>query len=642
MASVPETSGDKLERPPAGATLTGILPNLGAPTHRWCYRDAHGDLFWQCRYLAKGDPAEGTEDHKEYRPWVWSARKLAWVARAPPQPRPLFHLDALQARPTVPVVIVEGEKCAEALQTLRPEEVVSCWLQGAAGAKYADWSPLQGRTVTLWPDNDNPGFDAMSWIAGHLFSLGAAVRIVNVPRETYPKGWDCADAIASGWSAEQIEAFITTHVMAVTAPAANVVSLQSRRIARATLEPEPAAAPAVWRAWGLDLSHKGLPYENTDNVCRVLAHFREEGGSFGEVWYDEFAQRIMTQTLRGARAWEEPDTIALQCYLQAHVHMKHLSKAFVHDAVCHAARQRTVNPVRQWLLDLPPWDGELRLENMLCEGWGAVRNDYTAAVGRCFVMGAVARIMEPGCQVDMLPVFEGGQGIGKTTALRDLFSRRWHTEPTYRMGDKDFYLALSSKWCVELSELAAFKGASAELVNSVVTRVEDYFRVPYERMPSAHPRMCVFAGTTNADDWNHFEYGDRRYLPVQCAQIDNAWIRTHREALFAEALHRYRAGEVWHDVPFLQACQEREERRAQDSWRDHIERFLRRATFTTVAELLRYPLEIPVDKWTPAVQDRLVRVLRELHWLRTRTRDADGHQVRGWRCPPGWPPTPKA
>ena len=74
-----------------------------------------------------------------------------------PNPRPLYNLDKLSARPEAPTMIVEGEKATDAAAELLPDFVVTTSPFGAKSAGKADWSPVEGRDVTIWPDNDEAG-----------------------------------------------------------------------------------------------------------------------------------------------------------------------------------------------------------------------------------------------------------------------------------------------------------------------------------------------------------------------------------------------------------------------------------------------------------------------------------------------------
>lgn len=94
------------------------------------------------------------------------------------------------------VVVCEGEKARDALAAASFGAVGT--VTGAAGCPSdASLQPLVGRTVILWPDNDNPGREHMEKIARRLLALGqpaVAIRWVDWP-DAPPKG-DAADCPA--------------------------------------------------------------------------------------------------------------------------------------------------------------------------------------------------------------------------------------------------------------------------------------------------------------------------------------------------------------------------------------------------------------------------------------------------------------
>ena len=109
-----------------------------------------------------------------------------------PEPRPLYNLPAISAVDAV--VLVEGEKCADAL--MRVGIVATTAMGGAATAiDKTDWSPLTGKTIAVWPDHDAAGAKYADAVITKLRSIGAQVRRVTVPMDK-PKKWDAADADA--------------------------------------------------------------------------------------------------------------------------------------------------------------------------------------------------------------------------------------------------------------------------------------------------------------------------------------------------------------------------------------------------------------------------------------------------------------
>jgi hypothetical protein len=173
---------DAAEHPGNGAL---VHPELGAPRQTYEYYSADGRLIGAvCRW----EPAAGK---KEIRPAIREAGSWRWKAFA--DPRPLYRLPNIAAHPDKPVLMVEGEKAAEAAIELLPGYVVTTWPGGTGAVGKVDLSPLAGRHVVLWPDNDEPGRKAMRAVADRL--TGAkSVRGVKLPEEL-PSGWDLADAI---------------------------------------------------------------------------------------------------------------------------------------------------------------------------------------------------------------------------------------------------------------------------------------------------------------------------------------------------------------------------------------------------------------------------------------------------------------
>lgn len=171
-----------------------IHPRLGAPSRTWAYTDAYGGILG---YVSRFDPKG---ERKQILPQTF--RDGAWVWKGFDEPRPLYGLDALAARPADKVLVVEGEKAADAARKLLPAMVVVTWNGGAQAVAKADITPLRGRVLTLWPDADEPGIKAMEVLAERV---GEPCRIVGV--DGMPEGWDAADALAEGWDTAKVQSW---------------------------------------------------------------------------------------------------------------------------------------------------------------------------------------------------------------------------------------------------------------------------------------------------------------------------------------------------------------------------------------------------------------------------------------------------
>jgi hypothetical protein len=124
-----------------------------------------------------------------------NGKKTFVVPGGMPTPRPLYGLERWHT--SAFVVLVEGEKCADALTSIGVDATT---LMGGSSTiiDKTDLTPLAGKTVILWPDNDAPGFKLMDEMAAPLAAIGCIVRRLNPPPGR-PDKWDAADAIAEGF-----------------------------------------------------------------------------------------------------------------------------------------------------------------------------------------------------------------------------------------------------------------------------------------------------------------------------------------------------------------------------------------------------------------------------------------------------------
>ena len=132
--------------------------------------------------------------------------RCTWKWQAFNAPRPLYKCELLNKKPSADVVIVEGEKAAEALAAKLPDHVVLSWAGGSKAINQSDWAVLEGRNVSIWADNDEPGRTA----AKQLQSITQG-NLIDAPSEK-AEGWDAADAVAEGWTTEGLKELIASNV----------------------------------------------------------------------------------------------------------------------------------------------------------------------------------------------------------------------------------------------------------------------------------------------------------------------------------------------------------------------------------------------------------------------------------------------
>ena len=197
------------------------VPNhyeMGKPNKVWEYRDECGELLMKiCRFNKDG----GKEDRPlTYRQYKNGTRR--WAYKGLDKPRPLYGLDRLADRPDAPVIVCEGEKATDDAQALFPEYIAVTSPNGAKSAHSADWKPLEGRNVTIWPDNDAPGQAYAKSVAQILFDLNMEALVITVP-EDFPSGWDLADPLPEGIFEEALTAMLAEAKTAITDPLKELV-----------------------------------------------------------------------------------------------------------------------------------------------------------------------------------------------------------------------------------------------------------------------------------------------------------------------------------------------------------------------------------------------------------------------------------
>lgn len=400
-------------------------------------------------------------------------------------------------------------------------------------------------------------------------------------------------------------------------------------------------------------SEKGTITPTLFNTLHVLEN---DPAWQGVLAFNQFSYRITKRTAApvatsAAGEWVDIDDVRLQVYLTKSYGFEP-KKATVMDAVTEVAHAHPFHPVREWLGCLK-WDGTPRLHRLLGEYFGCASTPHTAAAraegaGHAarlmkylelasvkWIVGAVARIMRPGCKLDTMLVLEGGQGVFKSTSIRVLFGDEWFSDSKLTIGDKDALAQMQGKWCYEMSEMDAHRKADDTAFKQFLSSPVDRVRWHYGKRAEDVPRQCIFVGTTNMDHYGKDETGMRRVWPAVVGRVDLAAIATDRNQLFAEALELFRNGTPWwvsRDVIALDPSadpvdgpvtewdifdEQGEQRQNLDAWETPIFEWLQTNNglkYVTTAQVMGDALKLDVARWTPPEQKRVNAILRRLGW----------------------------
>jgi len=316
-----------------------------------------------------------------------------------------------------------------------------------------------------------------------------------------------------------------------------------------------------------DYGTKGVPH-NLHGLAAVIEEMQATGEA-PVMWMNSLTGQLHTGGVdEDERIDIEEASIDLMMKFHGLGH-KWVKKGSVMDALAYLASKNKANPIESKFKGLI-WDRIPRIDKWLTTYLGTEDTEYNTAIGRKWLISAVARGLRPGCQADHMLILEGTQGIGKSQALRVL-GGHYHVEYGGSIGgptseNKDMVAIMAGKSIIEISELHSFRRSSIEGLRNFLTVTADDVRLAYRRDSRRIPRTVVFAGTTNDVRKQYIEdvTGARRFWPTVCGKIDIPALKDDVDQLWAEAAHYFEEGEDWWDIPAEILKPEQDERKIDD------------------------------------------------------------------------------
>lgn len=382
-----------------------------------------------------------------------------------------------------------------------------------------------------------------------------------------------------------------------------------------------------------DVTAEGLKKKTLNNCVNYFMELKS--GLHGTVAWDEFMDQVMIvarlpwhphdiEIPKDGLPWTDEDTTLCRYYLSKERKFD-IHPSIIVEAMIVSAKKHPNHPVRNHL-NFMTWDGTPRLDTWLTDYCGVVDTPYARAVGAKTLLGAVARVFQPGVKFDYMLVLEGNQGTGKSTVVA-ILGGFWYGDLIINPHDKDTVAAMKGKWIVEASEMDFATKAEAQAQKAFLSRQVDVMRMAYARLTKAFPRQCIFIGTMNLEaDPGYLKdtTGNRRFWPVLTREIKLKELRKVRDQLMAEATYRYKNGETLYidDVRVHEmAVAEQHARRQIDPWVEKISEWLNADQFGTARKVVT-AMEIWVEclngvekQLDRRNQLRIANVLRmELGW----------------------------
>lgn len=352
------------------------------------------------------------------------------------------------------------------------------------------------------------------------------------------------------------------------------ITLAKDAKARAVLdfESEVEEVDENWEA-KLDRTEEGGVRANITNAVLILKHHPALQG----IRFNELSGAIEVQGglpwRRPNKYWRDADDAQLYGWVADQYGVQFPENKFT-KALAIVTDQRRFNPLKDYIRGLPDWDGVPRVDTLLVDYLGAEDSAYTRAVTRKTLIGAIQRVLEPGCKFDTVLVLDGKPGIGKSTLLRKL-GGKWFSDSLSLADTRDKTAAekLQGVWIMEIGEMQGTRKADIDVMKGFLSRQVDEYRAAYGRVVERHPRTAIICGTTNSTTgFLRDTTGNRRFWPVTVEGGGrlSVWEITEetRAQIWAEAMAYTAEGET----SYLDAEMEKEAAKAQQAALEYDDR----------------------------------------------------------------------
>lgn len=334
------------------------------------------------------------------------------------------------------------------------------------------------------------------------------------------------------------------------------------------------------------------------------------------------------------RPLTDTDYTNLRVWLETAGNCDPIPHEMIRHGVALVAERNQMDTAKIWLESLA-WDGRERIESFCPDYFGTANTRYERNVGLYLWTALAGRVMEPGCQADMVPVLIGRQGIGKSRGVQALVPSPEHYVEV-RLDEADDVIARKCRGVLvgELAEMRGLRAAEIERVKAFITRTHERWVPKYKEFATNYPRRFLIVGTTNDEEFLPTDTEHRRWLPMHSLGVNVPAIKEDRDQLWAEGLARWQVeGITWRGMDEL-AKDARAAASGEDGWEGDIVTWLMegQAPHVKMHDVLTQAIGLDARTYTRSHELRCARILRSLGYARTVVREA-GRTVKVWSRP---------
>lgn len=355
-----------------------------------------------------------------------------------------------------------------------------------------------------------------------------------------------------------------------------------------------------------------------------------------KISHDRFRDEIMIST-NGGMAWRgfrDADYTRMREYLEKNG-FQPIGKEMMRDAVELVAQETGFDSAILWIKSLPARaaDEPSRVETFMSKYMGCEDTPYARALSLYMWTALAGRVLSPGCQADMTPVFIGEQGSGKSSAVMAISpSLDFYVEIGFHEKEDDLARKMRGRLVGEFGELTGMRKKEVDALKAFITRRNENWIPKFKEFGSTFPRRLLFIGTTNNEKFLIDDTGNRRWLPIRVGKTDLAALKRDVLLIWAEARDLFIASGVqWAEAERL-ARDVHSEHEVDDPWEQKVASWLKQAdpehgtkaaacSYLTTGMVLFEALGMPAGRTTRGDEMRAGSVLKKMGFQKKRIRE---------------------